>query len=110
MYLLLLLARERGRHGGGAAAQCQVALGGELRVRADDHAAGDAEIGGERARRRQLVAGGEPARADQGTELRLELQAERPAGLELEREKWSGGHGRNWPFPQDHSGSILAAT
>ena len=55
----------------------EVALGAELRVRGDDEAAGDAELGRERARRRQLGPGTEGAAPHRFAQRALELERKR---------------------------------
>ena len=67
----------------------EIALGGELCIRADDDPARDTEIGGERSRRGKLAADGQLPLADQRAQLPLDLEPERPPGLQVERQKWS---------------------
>src|SRR5439155_25073621 len=83
--------------------QGQVPLRRELRVRADDDAARDPEIGGEDPGRRQLGAHRQALRADQVPDLPLDLQAERLPAVEPKSEQWSGLHGENWPFLEDQN-------
>ena len=84
--------RDRGDRGRGTATQRQIALRRELRVRADDDAPGDAEVGGERAGRGQLPPDREAPAADERAQLPFDLEAERLPPVEVEREKWSCRH------------------
>src|SRR5690349_7503971 len=60
-----------------ALAQGQVALGGELRVGADDDAAGDPELAGEIPGRVHARAGAQPPVADGAAQLGFDLRTER---------------------------------
>ena len=101
-------ARPR-RPGRRAAPHDQIALRRELRVGADDDAAGDAEVGRERAGRRQLPPDRQAAGAHERAQLPLDLEAERLPPVEVEREKWSCRHCRKWPFREDHAHPTLRA-
>jgi hypothetical protein len=65
----------------------EVALRGELRVGVDGDAARDAELAGEVAGRGDARAGLEPAVADRGAELILDLPAERPRAVAVDGEE-----------------------
>ena len=72
-----------------APARDEVALGCELRVRTDDDAARELEIGCERAGRGQRGTGREAARPDQAPHLGLDLAPEGLRRVEAHRQKWS---------------------
>ncbi len=63
-----------------------VALGDELVVGGDDHAQGDAEVGGQGPARRHRRPGDQPARADGVAEPGLDLgpQAPGPGAVQLD--------------------------
>lgn len=70
--------RRVSRHPGGrAVATGEVSLGHELLIGLDHDAARQAELRGQRTGRREGGAGRQPAAADRGTELMLELTVER---------------------------------
>jgi hypothetical protein len=71
---------------GRAAARNEKALGDELAVGRNDHAAGDAELGGQRARRRQRRPGVQPPRPHALAQLLLELHAQRRALRTIEHD------------------------
>ena len=73
-----------GDAGAAAAAGVEVALGGELGVGLDDHAAGDPELRGQRARGGQAGARGEAAAADGLAQRVLGAGAQRAAGGAVE--------------------------
>ena len=60
-----------------------------------------AEVGGERARRREHVADRQQLGPDQRPHALLDLEPERPRAVEVELEKWSCPFDQEWPFPQD---------
>ena len=79
------MAFARGDERPAAPLRQQVALGGELRVGLDDHAARDAELAGQRAGGRQAGAGRKAP--DRGAERVLAAHAQRvPSPLQIEME------------------------
>jgi hypothetical protein len=65
--------------GAGSLARLEVALGGELAIGIDNHAACHAELPGQDARGRQRGPDREAAGADRAAQLALELLAQSPA-------------------------------
>ena len=90
-----------GRHLGIAARVAgQVALGRELLVGLDHHAAGDAQVGGQHPGGRQGRAARQPPGADRVPDRGLDLPVQRDPGVALERRQarwnWSWFYPSNW--------------
>ena len=81
----------------GAGARRDIALGGKLLEHCDDGAAGDAELAGQRAGRRQPRAGAKAPLGDRPAQRRRQLPRQWQGRAAVERRRPQGGAGRARP-------------
>ena len=93
---------------GGAPRRGEVALRDQLFVGEHRHTAGDAQIRGERARRRQHGTAGQPSRLDAGPQFGFDLPAQRRAAAAADRQQQFPG--RSGPLQVALSGASDATT